>query len=873
MFRLLNLIPFNSPLVLVFRNMRARWGRTALTLLGIIVGVAAMVAVQATNQSTLAAISSFFDEASGKSDLLVETAVSNETFPPDTINQIRRFPEVQTIAPGVIGVTIPADEAAQWTEQISIGGTAVPGTNFWLLGRDPTADADVHGYSASAGRLLTANEDGYNILLVADYAADKGLEVGEDLAILTPSQGIVSLRIVGLIPEDGLGITNNGIMGIATIATVQKLFDMGDGLGSLELVVDPAIANNSSALETLRGQIAERLGRDFAVKYPASRGETVAGTFSTYQQGLNFFSVVSLFVGSFLIYNTFAMTIVERTREIGMYRAIGMTRRQVIFLVLAEAISLGVIGSLIGAGAGLLMARSLTQTVSGFSGQAIDQVTTTPQALLQALSAGILVTILAAAMPALQAARISPIQALRVQGSSDEGRWRQTGLRFGPLTVLASLLIMYRVPLDSDVIFYVGSNAIFAMLLGATLCIPLITGPLERLIRPFILLIFGNEGRLGSSNIQRSQGRTTLTVAALMVGISMVIGIQGMTLSFETDMMEWVNTALGGDLFVQSPLNMRPDVEARLLALEGITAVTRSRYVPSRIFPPYDEDEFSAFVAIDPETYLDVRSMRIQEGPPAEEVMRQLAAGDTIWIGVDIANRFNLHVGDEVVLETRRGRRPFRIVAIVLDFGGGETTTVTGSWGDLRRYFGVTDVSVYAVRLAEGASLEEVTAVIENDLGRSQSLTVESKAEFEQKVRQLSAQAFSLFDVLGLIGLTVGGLGVINTMLMNVLERMRELGGLRSLGMTRRQIRRMILAEAATMGFIGGLFGVAFGTVLADVFLIGLRAIGGYVLTLQTPYAAMAVSFGISFVLAIGAALYPAWRAGQVNIIEAIKHE
>ena len=191
----------------------------------------------------------------------------------------------------------------------------------------------------------------------------------------------------------------------------------------------------------------------------------------------------------------------------------------------------------------------------------------------------------------------------------------------------------------------------------------------------------------------------------------------------------------------------------------------------------------------------------------------------------------------------------------------------------MRRYFGVTDVSTFLVRLAPAASLPTITDTIENDIGRNLNLIVESKQEFEDKMRTLSAQAFSLFDVLGLIGLVVGGLGVINTMLMNVLERTRELGGLRSLGMTRRQVRRMILAEAATIGVMGGLFGVAFGAVLADVFLVGLRAVGGFVLNLQTPYTAIAVSFVIALVLALAAALYPAWRASQVNIIQAIKNE
>jgi putative ABC transport system permease protein len=312
-------------------------------------------------------------------------------------------------------------------------------------------------------------------------------------------------------------------------------------------------------------------------------------------------------------------------------------------------------------------------------------------------------------------------------------------------------------------------------------------------------------------------------------------------------------------------------VESRLLALPEVTAVTKSRVISSQMLTPQGDDEPSFFVAIDPSTYLTVRGLRIQDGPDEAETIRQLAAGDTILVSADVSNRFDVHVDDVLLLDTRRGQRPFRIAAVVIDFGGGEQTSVTGSWQDLRRYFGVNDINTIAVKLQPGTSLTAVTDTIENDLRLN--LTVESKAEFEQKIRDLSSQAFGLFDVLGLIGLVVAALGVINTMLMNVLERTRELGGLRSLGMTQPQVRRMILAEATAIGFIGAIFGVGFGAVLADVFIIGLRSMGGFVLESQVPYDAMGYSFIVAFLVALVAAFYPAYRASVINIITAIKHE
>ncbi|MCA9939922.1 MAG: ABC transporter permease [Anaerolineales bacterium] len=864
-----------TPLLLALRNMTSRWVRTLLTMAGIIVGVAAMVAVNVTNGSTIHSINQFFDEAAGRSDLLVE-ADTPGGFDESLVNVARRVPGVTALAPAYIGVTILADEARDWQVQFGGGGQIAPGSQFWLMGVDPELDPLVHDYTLSTGRLLQARETGYRVVLVDTYAEDKGIEVGEDLALATPD-GVARLRVVGLIAKEGIGVTNAGVIGFTPLPVAQELFAAGGTLTQLEIVADEAIAGNSDTLETLRQTLTDRLGSDVKVKYPASRGQLVANSLQNYRLGLGFFSVVSLFVGSFLIYNAFAMTIVERTREIGMMRAIGTTQGQVVALVMAEAVILGLLGSLVGVVVGLLLARGLIVFMAAFTRQALEVVAAQPGELLQAMATGVMVTLAAAFVPAFQAARISPLQALRVQGNIDESRWLQMGLKFGPLTVVATLLILYRVPFRPEVAYPLGSNAIFFLLLGATLCIPIVAGLLERLFRPLIVLLFGNEGRLGSSNINRARGRTTLTVAALMVGISMVVGISGLTQSFEADLRNWVETAVGGDLYVRSPLDMRPDLEGRLLAVDGVAAVTKAAYVSARFIPPTgagrDGDEYTIFAAIDPETYLRVAGIQIEQGPPAAEAIQQLAAGDALLLSATLAEQYDLEVGDTLTLETRRGQHAFRIAGIIVDFTGAETPVVTGSWGDLRRYFGVNTVDRFTLTLSPDADPDIVAERIKNQVGRGDNLAVESQAEFQEKVLSVSQQAFALFDVLGLIGLVVAGLGVINTMLMNVLERTRELGSLRSLGMTQPQVRRMVLAEAMAIGLIGAVFGVAFGVVLVGVFITGLRELGGFALTAQTPTRAMITSFFIALAVALVAAWYPAVRAGRVNIIAAIKNE
>ena len=446
----LGVIQLSLPWLMVLRNLRARWVRTVLTALGIVVGVAAMVAVNATNNSTLRSINRFFDEASGQSDLVVETAAAGERFDEAILSTVRRFPGVEAAAPGIVGVTIPADEAEDWEEQYGAGGNIVPGTNFWLMGRDMAADAGadvaIHSYNLVDGRLLKPNETAHNMVLVETYAAEKGIEVGEDFAILTPTSGVVELRVVGLIAKEEIGISNEGVLGITSVQVVQELFAAGGKIDQVELVVNETISASTAELDQFRAELGNRLGSEFAVKRPASRGELVTDSLQSYQQGLNFFSVVSLFVGSFLIYNAFAMTVVERTREIGMLRAVGTTQQQVIKIVLTEALLLGVVGSVAGVGFGLLLARGLVITMGNFAGQTVNEVTSTPQSMLLSVLVGVVVTLAAATVPALQASRISPLQALRVQGNVDERRWLTMGLKFGPLTVSAAMLVLYWVP-------------------------------------------------------------------------------------------------------------------------------------------------------------------------------------------------------------------------------------------------------------------------------------------------------------------------------------------------------------------------------------------------------------------------------------------
>ena len=687
------------------------------------------------------------------------------------------------------------------------------------------------------------------------------------------SAGVATLRCVGIVRKDGPGLMNSGAVAFVPLEVVQELFSRGGELDQIDVVTRNEVGHSTQNLAALKRALQDKLGNKFLVNYPAQRGQVVTQQLATYQQGLSFFSMIALFVGGFLIYNAFTMTIVERTQEIGLLRALGVSRRQVLRLVMIEAGLLGVVGSILGVFFGLILAQGLIAIMGTITSTEIVLVEIPPDGLITALMVGLGVTLVSSVLPALQATRITPLAALRIKGRADPaGTPRKLGLIAGVEAVVVGMLFVYTIPLRQSVVFQVGSFAVFVMLLGATLTVPAAIDVLEKFVRPFIVRVFGREGAIGAGNIQRSRGRTSLTVAALMVGISMVISIGAMSRSFQNDIDGWVNTSVGGDLIVRSPLEMPIDFQTRLAAIPGVEAVTAARYFGVRRAGNASDDLALVYQAIDPATYWQVASFQFAENQDEVAAMKRDFANGGLFVSTTVADKYNLKRGDTLTLETKRGVQPFLVAGLVSDFTG-QGFVVNGSIEVMNHSFGLYDVDRFTLKLSAGADVAATKKLIEDRYGASRHVQVETTDSFRSRIRELTNRAFSLLDVLASIGVVVAALGVINTMMMNVLERRRESGALRSIGMTRAQVIRMILAEAGAIGAIGAAFGISFGVLLSRVFVEGMKVTTGYRLEFSLPPQSILLALFIAFAVSQLAALYPAWKGSRVNIVEAIKHE
>ncbi len=851
------------------RSIKSRPMRTILSMFGIMIGVAGILALGITNQSAMEAISLVFEESGGRADLTIVAASGEQGLPSSVYRTASNISGIRAAVPIIKIQTALADQEEANVMQISFFGAESGG--LLLHGIDPGFDPLAREYTTTAGRFLSNNLDIYEIVLVEDYANDENIKLGDRVGIITPN-GIEKLRVVGLLAKEGAGQTNNGMFGIIPVNAAQKMFNRLGEYDQIDLLL--LDSSNNQVIEDKRIEIERRIGEDYAVTYPSGQGQRMSQMLSNYQIGLNFLSAIALFVGAFLIYNAFAMTIVERTREFGMMRTIGMTRQQITLMVISEAVLMGLMGSILGIFVGILGAQGLASLMGNLLGTDLNtNMQVPPDTLILSLFIGMAVTIFAATLPSIQAGKISPIAALRIRGVQKEGWIMRSGWKLGFLLLIISTAILIWNPYEYDPQFRLGSLTVFFMFTGITLIIPSTVEIWEKITRLLIQKIYGNSGIIGSRNLQRSKSRTTLTVAALLIGVAMILVVRSMTASFSIDLKEWINAYLGGDLYVYSSIPLRDELSRQIGRVEGVQAATPIHYKPIEFKMANGTNETITFMAIDPPTYTQVTNFVFTDVDSDKNIsLNKLSNGNAIFISSVIAEKYGITRGDVMFLKTHSGFHAFEVADIVVDFYD-RGLVVTGNRQDLRRYFRSNEVSTILVKANEGMISASIQEKLDDLYGKRYRLTIESNDSIRESILNLLNQAFSMFDVMVVLAVVVASLGIVNTLTMNVLERTREIGMLRAIGMTRKQVIHMILAEAGLMGVIGGILGLAFGILLARIFLVGMATMSGYRLNFIVPISGVITGIVVALVVSQITAIQPAKRAAKTNVLEAIHYE
>jgi putative ABC transport system permease protein len=835
--------------------------RTGLTVLGVAVGVATMVGVLSINGSVLAAFRSTVDAIAGKADLTV--AGAQVGFEEATLEQVRAVPGV-THASGALVVIAPVHGA--------------PGERLYVMGVDLLDDGHFRTYEGSDRDLGGLSDDleflnSTDRMLVSErFAREHGLKVGYSFELVTTS-GPRAFVVHALIRESGPVKAFGGAVAVMDVASAQAAFGRDRRLDRIDVAVDPAVG-----VEAVQARLRSALGGGFEVERPSRRGSSVATMVRSFQMGLNLGSGVALLVGVFLVYNTIAIGVVQRRREIGTLRALGASRLRIRMLFTLEALVLGGVGTALGLPLGVGLARGaigwVSESISSLYVQVnARDVTVGPLALGLGVTLGLLGSAIAALYPAVQASGVPPVEALRRDSAQGAG----AGTSLLPTVLgVGCLLLVHPVswlPPPVENLPVGGYLSIFLVLMGTTLLAPLLLRLLWHVYRRPGEAVLGISGRLAADNFARAPGRTAVPVSALAIGVAMVVCISGFVVSFRASTHRWLDQAMPADLFITSAartagtrnLPLPPGLGEELAALPGVAQVDRVRVLP------HDVLGLRAYViSLIPEIYEQYGRPLVLEGrlPTHEERL----AG-RITISENLARRRGLEVGESFEMATPTGSRSYTVGAVIVDYNS-DQGSVFLSREVYMAHFQDDRVDTFEVYLADPSRLDAVRRAISGRWGERYQLYVLSHADLRQEATALIDDAFAVTFAMEAVAVLLALLGVVNTLLAAVLDRTREIGLLRAVGAARSHILQLFVAEAAFIGLSGGLIGALAGLWMG---VLVTEVVGGQATGWSFPYifpTHLAILMGSASTLcAIVAGLYPARRAAALNVVEALAYE
>ncbi|MBW3612449.1 MAG: ABC transporter permease, partial [Chloroflexi bacterium] len=583
------------------------------------------------------------------------------------------------------------------------------------------------------------------------------------------------------------------------------------------------------------------------------------------------FGLVALVVGGFLVGNTMAMTVGERVRELGLLRAAGATSRQVLGLVLRQALAIGVAGSVLGVALGIVLAALMVGAVGASRAALVEGLALPIGGLLVAAGLGIGVTLVAAVAPAMRAARLAPLDALRPSRRPDRGlldRLRPVLMAELPV-VLGGVGLLVVSDLDAPLVPVLVA---LGLLVGGALATAFVLEPMGRLIgRPFEWF-FGAQGYLGRANLARDPARTGLTVGAMMIALAAVVALGTVAESAREGTERRVSSILPGGHAIRTGIALdteafRPTFEAT----DGVQVVSPVLEVPAvRVTP--DGAEETVVAGIDPNVFQDEGALII-DGARRAEAFAALRSGGAVLVPATLADRARIEVGDVVALARPGGVAGEFVVAGIVEHSLPARTAdgaLIISAADARDRFEVTSASLWIMVPHPDVPRPAVVAAI-RDTARDlagQSLTPRELAG--DLARSLDA-LIGLFDALALVAVAIGALGIVNTLGVGISERVREIAILRSHGMTVGQVQAMVVAEAAIMGAIAGVLAVAVGLLVAATLIGGgVSAELSAGMRLPWPLLVAVVLLGVG--VASLAGLYPARVAASVPIVRNLTH-
>jgi putative ABC transport system permease protein len=779
-------------------------------------------------------------------------------------------PTTKTVPGSLVEDLALVDGAARADGNVFAVGVYVVGENGKLVGGFGAPAMGVNLTDAPAGHGLEGlvvlegeAPQGPGEVAIDEATAEKaGYEVGDTVQLaLSTDDPVLRPKLVGVVGYREGGSLNGANMTVFDTATAQELF-LG---GAFEYNDVWVTAGDGVSQEELRAEIEKILPAGFEAVTGDEEVEKIGNSLQEATSFLNtfllVFAFIALVVGVFLIVNTFAMLVAQRMREMALLRALGASRRQVSGSVVLEAAILGLIGGVLGLALGILLAKGIVFAFAQFGLDLSAQTTIiAPRTVVVSIVVGVVTTLIAVWMPARRAGKVAPIEALRADATVPETslrRWSLIGAVLAALGLGAMLSGLYLV--DDNAAWYVGAG-IFAMLLGVTAISPALSRPFASLFGLLYKRTSGVVGNIATENAKRNPRRTAVTASALMLGLALVTTIATMGTSAKQSIADSLEESFAGDLVVSNAVGTSFSTKVGDIAadIEGVDIVSRIRYVflgatGTELLP-----------AIDPDTIGSVVDVEFDEGSFAD-----LGQGGVALLA-DYADEEGLQVGDTLTLDLPTGEHSFPVEAIyepntIIGFDYLISLDTMGALG-----YPAADNVVY-LTVADGYETADIQKELEDATVDLPMVTVKDQQGYVEEQQGLFNQMLTM--VYGLLGLAIiiAILGIVNTLALSVIERTREVGLLRAIGLDRRQLRRTIRLEAIVISVYGAVLGVSMGLLFGSVLINSLADQG--LNSLVIPWGQVIAFVVAAAVVGVLAAVFPARRAAKLDVLQAITTE
>jgi putative ABC transport system permease protein len=842
------------------RGLAQRKLRAFVTMLAVLLGVAFIAGSYVLTDTINKSFDDLFDQAYEGTDIAISASTTGQgeaaDVPPFSeryLDEVRRVDGVEQAAGGIFSTARFVDEEG---EPLSAG--------FAPEFVSSTAPEPFETLTYSEGRPPeTASEASID----ESTAEREGFEIGDTLRIAGPA-GVKAYDIVGL---QHLGDTSTGGSGTAqlTLPEAQRLTEKEGELDGISVQAEQG-ASVQAVTQAIDQIMPPRLLVETGTQAAERQSQDIKDDLQFFRVVLLVFGGIALLVGSFLIFNTFSITVAQRIRELGMLRTLGATRGQILRGMVLEAALIGVLGSLLGVLAGIGFAGGLNAVFKSFG---IDLPNTgtviAGRTVILSLVVGLAVTLLAALTPAVRATRVSPMAALL---EAERPASRTRGRVF---SAVAALLILLGIGLACLGLFgglesnaaaaSVGGGAVVT-LFGVAMFSPRLVRPLASLIGWPLEKLTSITGRLARENAVRKPGRTAVTAGALMIGLAVVVFVTVLAAGLSASIGNAIDRNFQGDLVLQNTDGFSPFSDGAVRAageVEGVQTVSALSFAGAEY-----EGKNIRVSAVQPDTVSDVLTLDWQEGSP--DTLSGLSGNGAV-VDEQWADSNDIRVGDEVTVRTPLERnQTLRVEGTVKD-NADLLGNVVVTERLLRESFGARQPSMAFARLAPGADSDAVQDRVSEAVDRRfPTVDTLNQQELKDNQEEQIQQLVAFFYVLLALAVVISLLGIVTTLALSIHERTRELGMLRAVGMSRRQVRTMVRLESVITALIGAVLGTILGVIFAALVSRPLADEG---FELAYPIGTLLILLVLAALAGVLAAIFPARRAARLDVLRALAYE